>query len=203
MKTKNIPEWEDHYLNYVRNMKTREKRINMFSFKGKILDLGCGDGLDLMIFNKEGHDVTGIDNSNNLIQICKKRGLNARLGSAYEIPFKNKTFDIVFVNSVFHHIAFKTAFWEIRRVLKANGKICFLEPKDSILRRIIDEITVSELGKYIPVLNKRRTPLKLEWKEMYRWLDFQKDLKSYLVNSGFKVNIWKTDFLTLIVEVEK
>ena len=41
--------------------------------KGKILDIGCGNGRDSFFFNKKGYDVTGIDISQKAIQKNSKK----------------------------------------------------------------------------------------------------------------------------------
>ncbi len=47
--------------------------------KDRILDVGCGAGRVSLYLQKEGHDVTGIDNSPVAIEVCKRRGLKKAL----------------------------------------------------------------------------------------------------------------------------
>ena len=43
---------------------------------------------------------------------------------------------------MFHHIdAYETALDEISRILKPNGYLCFIEPRNSVCRKLIDFIT--------------------------------------------------------------
>ena len=65
--------------------------------RGKILDIGCGAGRHSLYLQKEGFDVTGIDNSPGAIKVCKLRGLK----KAFARPiadidkFKSNSFDTI------------------------------------------------------------------------------------------------------------
>jgi SAM-dependent methyltransferase len=47
--------------------------------RGKTLDIGCGAGRHSLYLQNKGFDVTGIDNSNGAIKVCKLRGLKKAL----------------------------------------------------------------------------------------------------------------------------
>lgn len=47
--------------------------------RGKILDIGCGAARHSLYLQEKGFDVTGIDNSNGAIKVCKLRGLKKAL----------------------------------------------------------------------------------------------------------------------------
>lgn len=62
-----------------------------------VLDVGCGPGAYCAELHKKGYDVTGIDYSKNVIDRAKKEHLkmNFDVGSAYNLPYKNESFDLV------------------------------------------------------------------------------------------------------------
>jgi ubiquinone/menaquinone biosynthesis C-methylase UbiE len=64
--------------------------------KGKILDLGCGDG-SLMI-----GDCIGVDNDTKNIKKAKERGKKVFLGNAEKIKFNSK-FDAITMIYLLHH----------------------------------------------------------------------------------------------------
>lgn len=75
--------------------------------KGKVLDLGCGQGRDAIALARLGYSVTGIDNSkvgiDQLNQIGQGENLNliGQVGDIY--AFKRfDQFDIVLLDSMFH-----------------------------------------------------------------------------------------------------
>lgn len=210
MKKEESKKWEEAYFKDRRNLKSRKRRIDIFDFNSclkkdpTILDLGCGDGLDMIILKQRGFGkIIGIDNSKKFIKICKKKGLNVQFASAYYLPFKNDSFDIVYINSVLHHLDLKKVLSEIKRILKPSGWLCFIEPRNCLIRRFLDFLTLSPLGKYLPKLKNRRETLKIEYDDMYNWLNNQKNLKQILKDMGFKIILWKKDFLSIIVKCLK
>ncbi|MDL1976502.1 MAG: class I SAM-dependent methyltransferase [Deltaproteobacteria bacterium] len=63
----------------------------------RLLDIGCGTGNHLRIFDDMGLDVTGVDSSPYMLDIARKKmGQRAeiRRGNAEEIPFEDNSFDI-------------------------------------------------------------------------------------------------------------
>jgi len=111
-------------------------------FKGKkVLEIGCGSGIDSAEFAKNGAEVYAVDMSDKAVNHTKKvfEGLKLKgkisKADATNLPFENDFFDLVYVYGVLHHIpVVEKAMDEIHRVLKHDGK-CFamLYHKDSLL----------------------------------------------------------------------
>jgi len=100
-----------------------------------ILDVGCGDGSDAKIFIDEfGLDTYGIDIYEHE-NISKTKALKFQKAGIYNIPFKNDSFDYVFLHDVLHHIDEKhqsrekhlQVLIELKRVVKKNGQIIIIE----------------------------------------------------------------------------
>ena len=70
----------------------------------RILDIGCGSGNNLLFLNRMGLDLTGVDASPYMIDLCKKRlgsHCDLKIGRAEDLPFEDNEFDIaIFVNSL-------------------------------------------------------------------------------------------------------
>ena len=102
----------------------------------RILDVGCGSGGVLRDFIKYGaipENLYGIDLLPDRIEIAKKLSphINFYLGSATELPFEDKFFDIVMQFTVFtsildHSVKQKIA-QEMLRVLKPDGIIIWYD----------------------------------------------------------------------------
>lgn len=101
----------------------------------KMLDCGCGNGIDSEIFiNEFGLETCGIDvyKDKNIDNI---KGLTFKEAGIYAIPFGDNEFDYVFLHDVLHHIDEKNqsrekhiaGLNEIKRVCKKNGEIIVLE----------------------------------------------------------------------------
>jgi|TARA_Y100000310_G_C20480596_1_gene714485 SAM-dependent methyltransferase len=93
----------------------------------KILDFGCGTGIYAKILTRKGAKLKGFDISKGMLNIAKKENpkLNFKLGSGYNIPFKEK-FDIVVASLVVHYLKdWNKMFREVSKVLKKGGYFIF------------------------------------------------------------------------------
>lgn len=107
---------------------------------GRILDVGCGTGLNLKILSKYGH-AYGLDFSNEALRFSRSRGdLPLIKASADKLPFKNDAFDIICALDVLEHIDDdKSAMLEINRVLKSGAPFVLTVPAFEFLWSIHDE----------------------------------------------------------------
>lgn len=92
--------------------------------KGKVLDVGSGPGRDGLLLKERGFDVTCLDASEAMIDLCKEKGLTAIVGDFMQMPFEDKTFNGVWAYTSLLHVPkaeARQSFAEITRVLKDNG----------------------------------------------------------------------------------
>jgi len=100
--------------------------------KGKILDIGCGTGFSMQAIKDNGFEVQGIDISQPMINIAKKKGFKVKKADFSNIPFEDKTFDGIISISALQWITgksyseviehFNKTAREFYRVLKKKGK---------------------------------------------------------------------------------
>jgi len=98
-------------------------------FKGiSLLEVGFGQGTDLVQFAKSGAICSGIDYTPKHFELAKLnfelRGLSAdlHLGDAAHLPFKDNSFDRVYSTGVLHHTPdIDKCIDEVYRVLKPGG----------------------------------------------------------------------------------
>jgi ubiquinone/menaquinone biosynthesis C-methylase UbiE len=101
---------------------------------GRVLEVGVGSELNFSLYGKQVEIVFGIDPSPRLLAIARRRaaaaGVRAEFlqGSATAIPFANNTVDTVLMTWTLCSIADPlTALREMRRVLKPDSKLLFVE----------------------------------------------------------------------------
>lgn len=106
------------------------------NLSGRILILGCGD-VDISMFLQYGFDeVVGVDISPKSIEKISKVIQKKRLGKkvkvfvmdAHHLKFNNNYFDCVYGMGVLHHLDIEKAIKEVKRVLKQNNTMLFMEP---------------------------------------------------------------------------
>lgn len=106
-----------------------KRLIDSIPVKGKkVLEVGCGMGVDLLEFAKNGARVTGIDLVDNHLKLASRlfalNKLEAKLlnADAEDLPFPPEAFDIVYSFGVLHHTPnTQKAIDEVQRVLRPNG----------------------------------------------------------------------------------
>ena len=103
-----------------------------------VLDIGCGAGFDLVVASSmvgRRGKVCGIDITPEMKEKAKKNLFQAalsdfdvRVAGAELIPYPDGTFDVVISNGVLNLSPLKEkSFREIRRVLKAGGRLQFAD----------------------------------------------------------------------------
>lgn len=101
----------------------------------KVLDVGVNSGEVIKYLqDKKGCDVWGVDISENLIEICHKKGLkNTYVCDADRLPFEDNTFDVVLLCEVLEHFDEPVPYLkEIARVLKKDGFLLGSSPHANI-----------------------------------------------------------------------
>jgi SAM-dependent methyltransferase len=98
----------------------------------RVLDVGCGTGVDLVRFARGGAFATGVDIADSAIALAREnlrhQSLSASLcvGDGERLPFPGGTFDFVFAHGVVQYTSCDRALVEeCRRVLKPGGTAFF------------------------------------------------------------------------------
>ncbi len=144
--TGRLTDWQAHFDNYDRFRYETEghilKELDRIDFSGKkVLEIGIGQAADSVQIAKRGAEWNGLDLTEAAVertairfQLCGIEYGAVKQGSATEIPWSDKTFDIVFSHGTLHHIPDVTqAAKEIQRVLKDHGQlIVMLYHKNSL-----------------------------------------------------------------------
>ena len=142
-------------------------------YKGKkVLEIGCGVGIDLARFAAGGAHTTGVDLSETAIELARKnfeaRGLegNFMLGNGQDLDFPPDSFDMVYVHGVLQYTADPHAMArEMYRVLKPGGeaiamvynRISWLNALSKIMKvdlehedaPVLEKYTIGELKKIL------------------------------------------------------
>jgi len=135
--------------------------------RGKvILDYGCGVGIHSLWLKSYAKELTGIDLSNNSLDIARRKVKKVKffLMDCEKMKFKDNSFDVVFDGGTFSSLDLNKALPELARVLKPDG---FL-------------VGIETLG-HNPVLNLKRRLNKIvgkrtEWaiEHIFRMEDLEK-----------------------------
>lgn len=195
----------DFYEQIMGSIFLRTRRLKRFKIKksSRILDLGCGEGINILALKKMGvNNIVGLDISQLLLKEAKTKNPDMKfvLASAEDLPFKNNQFDIVLVSGVFHHLLnYDKALKEIWRVLDTNGYLCFIEPHASLGRTMLDYFTVNAAS----VSKSRRKYYSQEHDLMQNWLNYEYKFMQLLNTLGFTKIFLQYDLLSSIGKYQK
>lgn len=126
---KHLEALDNSFVDQVLSLSERDGHLS-----GRWLDVGCGPGNIALKFAQRCPEtlIAGIDRSRNMVRAARRAacesGLTSRAffqqSSAEHIPFAGGAFDIVFSNSVLHHLENPhNVFGEMIRVVKPAGMI--------------------------------------------------------------------------------
>jgi len=137
--------------------------VDFNGYKGKkILEIGCGVGIDLVRFAAGGAIVTGVDLSETAIELARKnfelRNLQGNLlvMNGEDLQFPDASFDVVYVHGVLQYTAdpYQMA-REMHRVLKPGGEaIAMVYNRLSWLNALSKIMKVELEHEDAPVLKK-------------------------------------------------
>jgi len=131
---KNIAKWYDKIFQpLMRGL--RNIGLKMFPVEAgmNVLDIGCGTGAHLKIYQNEDCNIYGVDLSAAMIEMARvKLGEKAilLLGSATELNFGDVQFDLILCTTVLHEMAQnirEEVLSEAKRVLKSRGRILLID----------------------------------------------------------------------------
>ena len=165
---------------YVHNRRVRvliQKLSELLPDRGRILDVGCGDGLlaSLLQQNKPNTSVTGID-----VMARPATHIPVELFDGRSIPFADASFDVVIFVDVLHHTdAPMILLREAARVARESVVI-----KDHTKNGIAADATL----RFMDRIGNRRHNVALPhnyWSRQ-RWLDAFEEL-------NLRMDIWTSD----------
>ncbi len=115
--------------------------------KGLVLEAGVGTGANLIHYSSDVK-VIGVDFSSKMLEIAVQKlphaqaEIELKLADIQELPFPNNTFDTVITACVFCSVPDpQKGFQELRRVVKPEGSLYFLEhvrSEGAVLGKIMD-----------------------------------------------------------------
>jgi len=95
----------------------------------RVLEIGCGNGADGIMFAEHGADYTGVDLTEAAVAATRRHFAIAGLAgqfqtaNAEQLPFPDASFDVVYSYGVLHHTPEpQRAVREVHRVLKPSGR---------------------------------------------------------------------------------
>jgi len=138
----------------------------------RLLDLGIGSGISAVLFSKAGLQVSGMDFSPAMLELCRAKGIAGELKQhnlqQTPWPFSSDKFDHLICCGVLHFLSdLEVVFGESYRLLKDGGIFAFttrVTSRSATLRRKFEQHNADSLPPgsriyHCPVANCQRVRL--------------------------------------------
>ncbi len=126
--------------------------------RSKVLDVGCGTGNNTLLLQKATEaQVFGLDSSLGMLLEAQEKAQHISFihACADGIPVKPRSFDMVFMTEVVHHLpSMDDAMQEMSRVLKIGGRLCIVTQS----HRQIEARVTSQFFPATVAIDKKRYP---------------------------------------------
>jgi ubiquinone/menaquinone biosynthesis C-methylase UbiE len=139
--------------------------VGLIAQNDTILDVGCGGGLDAIFLAQCELRLVGIDLSKRALKLARERADKAKVridwivGSVFDLPFKDGTFDYVTDRGLFHLIedANRARYNSgIFRVLRRGGRVVIRGASQETGQDRFNPVTEAAIDKAFPKRKWRR-----------------------------------------------
>lgn len=128
---------EDYYARAAEHVRSAAAAGREYAFldaalpaEGRILEVGCGEGSNLVVTARPGRRAFGCDLSPLAARLARERGFPVAVGAVEALPFPDGAFDAVFAVSVVEHLPEpERAFDAMIRALAPGGRLVVLSPQ--------------------------------------------------------------------------
>ena len=118
-------EYESSRKDFLKKFILEDAKLFVSSLSGKdVLDLGCGPGRDSLFLKGVGLNVICIDISPAMVELCREKGLDARVSDLENLDFSDGSFDGVWAYTSLLHspkVVFKNVIAKIKDILRDKG----------------------------------------------------------------------------------
>jgi ubiquinone/menaquinone biosynthesis C-methylase UbiE len=184
--------YENHVLPHLVNLTMRNRRLIPYrervisAAEGRVLEIGVGSGLNLPFYPPRVREILGLEPAPRLLAMSRR--LASRLsspvkfieGSAETIPLDDRSVDTVVITWTLCTIpAVTQAIREMRRVLKPDGQLLFVE------HGLAPENTVRKWQDWL-------TPA---WKRIGGGCHLNRPIRTIIEDGGFGITRLETGYM--------
>jgi SAM-dependent methyltransferase len=106
----------------------------------RVLEVGCGPGeLSARVQDELGAEVKAVDLSERMVELTRRRGVDAQVADVQELPFADGEFDCAVAAWMLYHVPdVDRALSELARVLRSRGRLVAVTNAPEHLRELAE-----------------------------------------------------------------
>lgn len=105
-----------------------EQRLAREPGRRRFLDIGCGDGENMLLFRHLPLQLAGLEVAWSRLKAARQLGLAVLQASGTQLPFPDDSWDMIYIAHVLHHVGdYQRLMTEITRCLAPGGIVFVLE----------------------------------------------------------------------------
>jgi ubiquinone/menaquinone biosynthesis C-methylase UbiE len=183
--------YNDRILPHVINLAMRNRELRPYRERvlsqahGRVLEIGIGSGLNLPLYGPRVDEILGLDPADRLLTMAQDAANHSKIpvtlmtGSAQAIPIDRASIDTVVTTWTLCSIPdVGAALQEMRRVLKSNGQLLFVEhglgPEENVRK-----------------WQNRLTPF---WKRIGGGCHLNRPIRALIEDAGFRITRLDTGY---------
>jgi 2-polyprenyl-3-methyl-5-hydroxy-6-metoxy-1,4-benzoquinol methylase len=165
------------------------ERVERIIPPGRVLDIGCAIGTELVVARERGWEGTGIELSRSSVEIANRDNLHVFQRSLEDCSLAENSYDLITANHVLEHVAYTEPFFHnLNRILCKKGLLFISVPNVNAWWRFLLGERYSWTFHDDHFIHFSRGTLSLMLKkhgfkilEIYssRWRDFHDDLSKH------------------------
>lgn len=176
-----------------------EKHVELAD-KARVLEVGCGEGGNMLPFVERGYDTVGVDLSASQIEFAKQYLSETKYDNwsvhASDIYLKSSDelgkFDLIFLRDVIEHIPYQEKFMKhIKEFLSDTGVIFFGFPPWRMPFGGHQQICISKLASVTPYVHILPKPLYKLWLKLLGESDATIESLMEIKDTGISIHRFK------------
>lgn len=127
-RSKHLMDGGEHQRRHQKRARRLLRRFQSRGFKGRLLEIGCAEGLFLSVARADGWESHGLEIESQAAEYGRTRwGLDIFCGPIGDAPWREGSFDVVYMSNIMEHLLTPLEILKAVRRLLRHGGLLYLK----------------------------------------------------------------------------